>query len=157
MFLKQYHDQKTCYYKKKPSDKQGKTMFLHPTLAIGLLFVLASKSHARHVYVNGTDVSSARHAIIEGAHVRIDGKGNIFITAPHYQVHEESLYIPLSSWNKGPGAPDRQVGQAQETFPNLSEGEPMIEPEGEPSQPLGQPGTPGAKEGTKSPPTKENP
>ena len=50
---------------------------------------------ARNVYVNGLDISSARHQLMENVTVRIDADGNVFIEAPHYQVNEESTFIPL--------------------------------------------------------------
>jgi len=60
-----------------------------------ILIVPGSAFAARSVYVNGTDVSSARNQVMEGVTVRIDSDGNVFVDAPHYQVNEESTYIPL--------------------------------------------------------------
>lgn len=69
-------------------------MFL--ALALGV----ATPALARTLYLNGTDISSARNQTLQGVNVRIDGGGNIFIEAPHYQVHEENTYTPLSQWHK---------------------------------------------------------
>lgn len=51
----------------------------------------------RRIYLNGIDISSANHQLLERVNVRIDGQGNVFIEAPHYNVIEESSYVPLSS------------------------------------------------------------
>lgn len=51
----------------------------------------------RRIYLNGVDISSATHQQLENVHIRIDGQGNIFIEAPHYEVSEENTYLPLSS------------------------------------------------------------
>ena len=59
-----------------------------------------SQVHPRSVFLNGVDISGAKHQVLEDVSVRIDGSGQIFIEAPHYEVSEESTYIPLSSWNK---------------------------------------------------------
>lgn len=61
---------------------------------------LHAQVHPRAIFLNGIDVSGAKHQLLENVTVRIDGTGQIFIEAPHYEVNEESTYIPLSSWNK---------------------------------------------------------
>lgn len=57
----------------------------------------------RSIFLNGIDISGAKHQILENVTVRIDGQGQIFIEAPHYEVNEESTYIPLSTWNREDG------------------------------------------------------
>ena len=66
--------------------------------AIGLgLAVLAlpqqisAKSKDRGIFLNGIDISSAKHQTLENVTIRIDGQGNIYIEAPHYEVNEEAL------------------------------------------------------------------
>ncbi|NRA64965.1 MAG: hypothetical protein HRU19_10825 [Pseudobacteriovorax sp.] len=66
---------------------------------VGLSGVAHAKLNERAVFLNGVDISSAKHQILEGVTVRIDGTGQIFIEAPHYEVNEESTYIPLSTWS----------------------------------------------------------
>lgn len=51
---------------------------------------------ARQVFLNGVDISSAINQELEGAVVRIDERGNIFLSAPQYQVHEEETFVPLA-------------------------------------------------------------
>tara|TARA_B100001094_G_C18142711_1_gene778841 strand:+ start:1382 stop:1726 length:345 start_codon:yes stop_codon:yes gene_type:complete len=64
------------------------------------LLAASSSAKARNIYLNGIDISSARHEQLESVTIKIDGQGNIYISAPHYQVNEENTYIPLSRWDK---------------------------------------------------------
>lgn len=84
---------------------------------ITLLLLAYNQAPARSIFVNGIDISSARHQEINNVTIRIDGEGNIFIIAPHYQVNEESTYIPLSSWKNKMNSPKRKGDEAQ---PNIS-------------------------------------
>lgn len=59
----------------------------------------------RSIYMNGVDVSSSRNQDMRNVHVKIDEYGNIFITAPHYQVSEEDTFTPLSSYKYAPAQP----------------------------------------------------
>ena len=78
------------------------------SLLVALSLGFASTLLGRNVFLNGVDVTSARHQNLENVTIRIDGQGNIFIIAPHYQVNEESTYIPLSSWKHKPSAPENR-------------------------------------------------
>lgn len=60
--------------------------------------LLPSFAEGRSVYLNGKDISSARDQDLHNVEVRIDGTGNIFLDAPHYEVSEEARYTPLSSY-----------------------------------------------------------
>ncbi len=60
--------------------------------------VMASPLFGRSVFLNGKDISSARDQDLHHVEVRIDGTGNIFLEAEHYQVSEETQYTPLSSY-----------------------------------------------------------
>jgi len=48
--------------------------------------------------MNGVDISSARNQDLRNVHIRIDEYGNVFITAPHYQISEQETFTPLSSY-----------------------------------------------------------
>jgi len=63
----------------------------------GLSQPLTAQTENRRIYLNGVDISSAKHQSLKQVDLRIDGQGNLFIEAPHYDVTEESTYIPLSS------------------------------------------------------------
>jgi hypothetical protein len=63
-----------------------------------LIGCLSSPLRARDVYLNGTDISSAFNQHIKNADIRIDEKGTIYISAPHYQVKEQDTYLPLSKF-----------------------------------------------------------
>ncbi|NBQ54208.1 MAG: hypothetical protein EBU49_11600, partial [Proteobacteria bacterium] len=67
-------------------------------LAIGVFTVAATApaAYARNVFLNGVDVSSSRSQELRNVQVRINEKGDIFISAPHYQVTEEDFFTPLS-------------------------------------------------------------
>ncbi len=72
---------------------------MKPIICIYCLFYsyFAFAEDLRRIYLNGVDISSATHQQLENVHLRIDGQGNIFIEAPHYEVSEENTYLPLSS------------------------------------------------------------
>jgi hypothetical protein len=67
-------------------------------LAIGVFAAAATApvAFARNVFLNGVDVSSSRSQELRNVQVRINEKGDIFISAPHYQVTEEDFFTPLS-------------------------------------------------------------
>jgi hypothetical protein len=95
---------------------------------VGTAIIGIEDAYARNVFLNGVDISSARHQQMENIALRIDGDGNIFIIAPHYQVNEESTYIPLSSWKQSPAAPKNKKpgplainGENLPSHPALSE------------------------------------
>ena len=80
-------------------------------MLVMLLFLgTATSSQARNLYLNGIDISSARHQNLENVQVKIDGQGNIYISAPHYQVNEENTYIPLSRWDRRISGPQHKQG-----------------------------------------------
>lgn len=75
-----------------------------PTLFISTIFFMAisycatlQAAERRRIYLNGVDISGAKHQDLSDVNISIDGQGHIFIEAPHYEVIEESQYIPLSS------------------------------------------------------------
>ncbi len=70
-------------------------------VVLGLIFSgAAPASTTRKVYINGTDISGAREQVLKKVDVRISDSGDIFITAPHYQVYEEDSFTPLSAYQK---------------------------------------------------------
>lgn len=76
-------------------------------LLLGFIAIPTASSQDTHaersVYLNGIDISSARNQKLKGVDVHIDENGNIFFTAPHYDVLEEGSYVPLSKWTKKMG------------------------------------------------------
>ena len=64
----------------------------------------------RDVLLNGQDISSARNQELKGVNLRIDDKGNLFIEAPQYRVHEEDTYTPLSRFVKDAGRDNKSAG-----------------------------------------------
>jgi hypothetical protein len=70
----------------------------------------AYQAEARSVYLNGTDISSAKNQKLRNVTVQIDAQGNVYIEAAHYQVHDESAYLPLSSYMQN-------IPQPQNTAP----------------------------------------
>ncbi len=53
---------------------------------------------ARTVFLNGTDISSAKSQDLKNVSIHIDEKGDLYISAPHYQVNEENTFLPLSKY-----------------------------------------------------------
>lgn len=83
---------------------------LAATLAVG-------GSAARSIYLNGTDISSARSQELKGVDLVINEKGDVFIIAPQYQVNEEDSYIPLSKYVQGLNGPKHQPMQPMQKVP----------------------------------------
>ncbi len=93
-------------------------LLLNTTMFVGTLMIMSQQAFAagssplaitstseraattgqRSVYMNGVDISSARNQDLRNVHLRVDEHGNLFITAPHYQVTEEETFTPLSSY-----------------------------------------------------------
>ena len=73
-----------------------------------MIYMSAPAALARNIYLNGVDISSAKHQLLEGVVVKIDGRGNIYIEAPNYEVSEETTLIPLSKWKTPMGKPTHQ-------------------------------------------------
>jgi hypothetical protein len=61
-----------------------------------LALIAATEASGRSIYLNGTDISSVRNQNLKDVTLTIDEKGDIFITASHYQVSEQTHYAPLS-------------------------------------------------------------
>jgi hypothetical protein len=57
----------------------------------------AAPAGVRNLYLNGV--------------VTINERGDIFIIAPHYQVHEEDSYVPLSKYVQSMSAPQHKAPQ----------------------------------------------
>lgn len=92
-----------------------------------LTFLALSFSHtasARNVYLNGVDVSGARGQELKNVTVKISDNGDIYVTAPHYRIEEETTYTPLSEvlrrnhQNTRPGVVHQQPGAFPATASN---------------------------------------
>lgn len=55
----------------------------------------------RSIYLNGSDISGAIGQEMKKVTVYIGDNGDIYITAPHYQVSEEHSYLPVSRYLNG--------------------------------------------------------
>ncbi len=53
----------------------------------------------RSIYINGVDVSSARNQDLRNVQIKIAENGDIYISAPQYQVTEEETFMPLSTYS----------------------------------------------------------
>ncbi len=90
---------------------------LMTTFALGLL--LSGTVSARSLYLNGTDISSARNQTLKNVVVRINDHGDVFLEAPQYQVSEEDTFVPLSNKNKpASGAPTALEHKPAGEFPS---------------------------------------
>ena len=89
MFGKKYVWQPTAI-------SSGAAVALVTGLSVTVLVGAAPAAQARNVFLNGVDVSSSRSQELRNVQVRINEKGDIFLSAPHYQVTEEDFFTPLS-------------------------------------------------------------
>lgn len=74
------------------------TRLIFALLGVGLLG--EGTVTARSIFLNGIDISSASSQEIKQVDLRIDSQGNLFITAPHYQVFEQDSFHPLAKQQK---------------------------------------------------------
>ena len=72
-------------------------------LAASVLF--STPVSARNIYLNGTDISSARNQELKNVRVIINEHGDVFLIAPHYQVNLQDSYVPLSKYMQGVHSP----------------------------------------------------
>jgi hypothetical protein len=73
-----------------------KTIALSHVAVVSYFMLVMPAAFARSVFLNGVDVSSSRSQELRNVQIRINEKGDIFISAPHYQVTEEDFFTPLS-------------------------------------------------------------
>jgi hypothetical protein len=78
-----------------------KKLLLATIIAVVLPAYAQDNSTERSIYLNGIDISSARNQKLKKVDIHVDENGNVFITAPHYDVLEEGSYVPLSKWSRG--------------------------------------------------------
>jgi hypothetical protein len=79
--------------------------FLPAIITIATTFLIPVAANARSIYLNGTDISSARGQELKNVTLHINEKGDVFIVAPHYQVNEEDTFVPLSKYVQGMNIP----------------------------------------------------
>lgn len=65
----------------------------------------------RSVYLNGVDISSSRNEDLRNVHIKISENGDLFISAPQYQVTEEETFMPLSSYTTKSMPPEHKPPQ----------------------------------------------
>lgn len=73
--------------------------------------LLASNCTGRSIYLNGIDISGSQNQELKKVDVTINENGDIFITAPQYEVYEEDHYLPLSKTPKGLNGPEHRALQ----------------------------------------------
>lgn len=64
------------------------------------LFLVSPIAWGRNIFLNGKDVSSATGKKLEGVNISIAENGDVYISAPQYQVLEEVSYTPLGQGPK---------------------------------------------------------
>ena len=85
--------------------RTAQTAFVAACLGTFSATALANDMMSRSLFLNGVDISSARNQEMKNVTVRIDENGDLFIEAPHYDVREESEYLPVTKWIEGQGHP----------------------------------------------------
>lgn len=79
-------------------------------IIISLAALISSSGFARSIFLNGKDISSAKGEKLDNVSVFVSENGDVFITAPQYQVHEEKTFVPLSS-RSNPGQVARSTAE----------------------------------------------
>ena len=69
----------------------------------------------RSIYMNGVDISSARNQDLRNVHIKISENGDLYISAPQYQVTEEETFLPLSTRVKQ-AIPEHKPAQAMNSL-----------------------------------------
>jgi hypothetical protein len=64
--------------------------------------MVSSVGLARNIFLNGKDISSAKGQKLDKVNVFISENGDIFITAPQYQVFEEKTFVPIAKSKSSP-------------------------------------------------------
>ena len=72
---------------------------------------MPSTTPNRSIYLNGVDISSARNQDLRNVQVKVADNGDLYISAPQYQVTEEETFMPLSSYSGRSGAPTHKPPQ----------------------------------------------
>lgn len=70
-----------------------------------VFFLISFTAFGKSVFLNGKDVSSATGKKLEGVNISIAENGDIYISAPQYQVLEEVSYTPLGQGKKDLSTP----------------------------------------------------
>lgn len=91
------------------------------TLFLSNLLLFAPSLWAREVFLNGSNISGSRNQTLKNVTLKIDGEGNIYVEAPHYQVNQENTFIPLSRWQKPKVSPQHNTpGKIPDTQSKLT-------------------------------------
>ena len=85
----------------------NKTRVLVSALFICSMFISGAVL-ARTIFLNGVDISAAKSQDLKNVTVHIDERGDVYISAPHYQVNEENTFMPLSKYVQGLNAPKHE-------------------------------------------------
>ena len=72
---------------------------------------VASNCTARSIFLNGVDISGSQNQELKKVDIMINEKGDIYITAPQYEVYEEDHYLPLSSYLRNESKPEHSALQ----------------------------------------------
>lgn len=73
-------------------------LFLSQNFLLIVSFSLSSvfmNAHARGLYLNGKDISGARDENLESVRVKIDSKGDIWISGERYRVETQEHFVPV--------------------------------------------------------------
>ncbi len=111
-----------------------KNFWQHFAIGVFAAAATAPAAFARNIFLNGVDVSSSRSQELRNVQVRINEKGDIFISAPHYQVTEEDFFTPLSRLATPPqasqnsGSPELAVAPASPVAPAPAAGNAQASP-----------------------------
>lgn len=121
--------------------------FIMIGLSVMSATLTAAPAGVRSIYLNGIDISAAKSQELKNVDITINERGDIFIVAPHYQVHEEDSFIPLSKYVQSMNAPQHKAPQAltespqtaTKVEPAMAAPIPVATPEAQPQSPTRDP------------------
>ena len=73
--------------------------------------LMAASCVGRSIYLNGIDISGSQNQDLRKVDILINEKGDIYITAPQYEVYEEDHYLPLSTFLRSHNNPEHRTLQ----------------------------------------------
>lgn len=86
-----------------------KNLIVSGVLGLCLLGAGARTLIGRGLYLNGEDITGARDEHLDGVRVRIDEKGDVWISGERYRVSQMDHYVPAEKKAVKPGESVHQV------------------------------------------------
>ncbi len=82
-----------------------------------VLMAQAIPAEARRLFINGIEASNLRQLDLKRVDLQIHENGDIYITAPHYQLTTTEQFIPLHEYMLS--KPNAQLPEVRSQGPNI--------------------------------------